>query len=92
MSAAKKTKVSSDLLMEARLEFHDLIELIGAASGQLREALGDQAAGNLGGAAIVADDLVMSLSELEVKASALAAKVSRWQLLAEQTLEAGGAA
>jgi hypothetical protein len=41
MSARKKTKVSADLLLDARCEFHEMIELLGTASGQLREAASD---------------------------------------------------
>ena len=91
MSADKQIKPSGDLLLDARCEFHDLIELLGAASGQLREAHADHDTGNTQGAVIVADDLMNTLSELETKVSEVAAMVARWRSWAEQSLEEGGA-
>lgn len=72
-----------DLLLEARCEFHTLLELLGAASGQLREAANDACEGNTLGASIVVDDFLLTLSELETKVSEVAATAARWRSWAE---------
>jgi hypothetical protein len=94
MSARKKTKVSADLLLDARCEFHEMLELLGTASGQLREAASDNDndMGNTQGALIVVDDFLGTLAELESKVSEVAAMVARWRSWAEQSLDEGGAA
>ena len=92
MSARKKTKVSADLLLDARCEFHEMLELLGTASGQLREAASDNDLGNTQGALIVVDDFLGTLAELEAKVSEVAAMGARWRSWAEQSLEEGGAA
>ena len=87
--SAKKNKLSGDLLLDARCEFHELIELLGGAAGQLREAYTDHEAGNTSGAVIVADDLLLTLAELETKVSEVGAMVARWRTWAEQSMEGG---
>ena len=89
--SADKIKPSGDLLLDARCEFHDLLELLGTASCQLREAASDHDTGNTQGALIVVDDFMGTLAELETKVSEVAAMVARWRSWAEQLLEEGGA-
>lgn len=78
------TPVSPDLLLDARCEFHTLLELLGTASGQLREAASDADQGNTLGASIVVDDFLLTLSELETKVSEVAAMAARWRSWAEE--------
>ena len=78
------TPVSPDLLLDARCEFHTLLELLGTASGQLREAASDADQGNTLGASIVIDDFLLTLSELETKVSEVAATAARWRTWAEE--------
>ena len=81
------TPVSPDLLLEARCEFHTLLELLGTASGQLREAASDADTGNTLGAMVVVDDFWLTLSELEAKVSEVAAMAARWQSWAKEEVE-----
>jgi hypothetical protein len=76
--------VSPDLLLEARCEFHSLLEMLGTASGQLREAASDADQGNTLGASLVVDDFLLTLSELETKVSEVAAMAARWRSWAEE--------
>ena len=78
------TPISPDLLLDARCEFHTLLELLGTASGQLREAASDADQGNTLGASIVIDDFLLTLSELETKVSEVAATAARWRTWAEE--------
>ncbi len=78
---------SNDTLLEARYDFHELLQLLGAASSQVKEAYDDSSMGNIQGAAIVADDVIGTLSELEAKVSHVAATVAKWKGWAEEYLE-----
>ena len=78
------TPISPDLLLDARCEFHTLLELLGTASGQLREAASDADQGNTLGASIVIDDFLLTLSELETKISEVAAMAARWRSWVEE--------
>ena len=78
------TPISPDLLLDARCEFHTLLELLGTASGQLREAASDADQGNTLGASIVIDDFLLTLSELKTKVSEIAAMAARWRTWAEE--------
>lgn len=78
---------SNDTLLEARYGFHELLQLLGEASSQVKEAYDDSSMGNIQGAAIVADDVIGTLSELEAKVSHVAATVSKWKGWAEEYLE-----
>ena len=82
----KKTSTPGghELLIDARCEFHTLLELLGTASGQLREAASDADQGNTLGASIVIDDFLLTLSELETKVSEVAATAARWRTWAEE--------
>lgn len=83
--------LTADLLLDARCEFHDLLELLGTASGQLGEAASDHDAGNTQGATIVVDDFLCTMSELEAKVSAVSAMAARWKQWAELQAEEVGA-
>lgn len=78
-----KLALPSDLLLDARCEFHGVYELLGAASGQLREAASDNDAGNTQGAMIVVDDLLLTLAELEGSLFQIGALAARWRAWAE---------
>ena len=67
-----------DQLHQAQYALLDLLEDLGSAATQLREALSDFNDGNLQGASIVAEDAVLTLSNIEQKASDTAAQLSRW--------------
>lgn len=89
--STKPTKLCGDLLLDARAEFHDILELLGTASGQLREAHTDHDSGNTQGATIVVDDFLCTMSELEAKISEVSAMAARWKSWADEALEKGGA-
>ena len=80
--------MTSDLLLDARCEFHGMLELLGTASGQLREAASDNDMGNTRGAIIVVDNFLSTMAELEANVSEVSAMVTRWRSWAE---EKGGA-
>jgi hypothetical protein len=80
-------ELTPDLLLDARCEFHGLLELLGTASGQLREAASDADTGNTLGAMVVVNDLFATLSELEAKVSEVAAMAARWQSWAKEEVE-----
>lgn len=67
-----------DQLHQAQYALLDLLEDLGTAAVQLREALADFNQGNQQGAEIVAEDAVLTLSNIEQKASETAAQISRW--------------
>jgi hypothetical protein len=71
-------------LLDARAELPNLMISLGQVSDQLREAINDAEGGNLRGAAMVCDDALFTLSELEAEVSALAAGVARWKMWAEE--------
>lgn len=77
-------------LIDARAELPKLMENLGQVAGEIREAIADAEAGNLRGAAVVCDDALFTLAELEAQVSALAAGVARWKVWAEE--REGGAA
>lgn len=80
-------ELTPDLLLDARCEFHSLLEMLGTASGQLREAASDADTGNTLGAMVVVDDFLLTLSELESKVSEVAAMAARWQSWAKEEVE-----
>jgi hypothetical protein len=79
---------TSDLLLDARCEFHSLLELLGTASGQLREAASDNDMGNTQGALVVIDDFLSTVTELEHKLSEIAMMAARWTIWAKAAQEA----
>lgn len=79
---------TSDLLLDARCEFHSLLELLGTASGQLREAASDNDMGNTQGALVVIDDFLSTVTELEHKLSEVAMMAARWTIWAKAAQEA----
>jgi len=81
-------ELTSDLLLDARCEFHALIELLGTASGQLREAASDNDMGNTQGALVVIDDFLSTVTELEHKLSEIAMMAARWTIWAKAAQEA----
>ena len=89
MSTPKEPIPTSDLLLDARCEFHDLLELLGTASGQLREASSDNDMGNTRGAVAVIGDFMETINELETKLSEVAAMAARWRTWAEQSMKKG---
>lgn len=78
---------TSDLLLDARCEFHSLLELLGTASGQLREAASDNDMGNTQGALVVIDDFLSTVTELEHKLSEVAMMAARWTIWAKVAQE-----
>ena len=78
---------TSDLLLDARCEFHSLLELLGTASGQLREAASDNDMGNTQGALVVIDDFLSTVTELEHKLSEVAMMAARWTIWAKAAQE-----
>jgi hypothetical protein len=80
-----KRKTGADLgrptaqivLCEARLQVLDLMEELGSAAGLLREACGDEAAGNATGVQMCADDVVGMMATIECKASQIGASLMR---------------
>lgn len=80
-------ELSSDLLLDARCEFHGLLELLGTASGQLREAASDHDMGNTQGALIVVDDFLSTVTELDHKLSGVAMMAARWTIWANEQKE-----
>lgn len=78
---------TSDLLLDARCEFHTLLELLGTASGQLREAASDNDMGNTQGALVVIDDFLSTVTELEHKLSEVAMMAARWTIWAKAAQE-----
>ncbi len=81
-------ELTSDLLLDARCEFHSLLELLGTASGQLREAASDNDMGNTQGALIVIDDFLSTVTELEHTLSEIAMMAARWTIWAKAAQEA----
>jgi len=77
-------RLPPDALLEARHECLTLMSHLGQAVDQLREAINDAEGGNLRGAAMVCDDALFTLSELEAEVSAVAAGVARWKMWAEE--------
>lgn len=75
---------TSDLLLDARCEFHSLLELLGTASGQLREAASDNDMGNTQGALVVIDDFLSTVTELEYKLLEVTMMAARWTIWAKQ--------
>lgn len=75
---------TSDLLLDARCEFHRLLELLGTASGQLREAASDNDMGNTQGALVVIDDFLSTVTELEYKLLEVTMMTARWTMWAKQ--------
>jgi hypothetical protein len=67
-----------DLLYDAQHTLLEITEELGATIAHLREALSDFNNGNLTGAEIVADDALLTLSNIERQSSEAAALVSRW--------------
>jgi len=88
---SETNELTPDLLLDARCEFHGLLELLGTASGQLREAASDADTGNTLGAMIVVDDFLLTLSELEAKVSEVAAMAARWHSWAKEYEESESA-
>ncbi len=80
-------ELTSDHLLDARCEFHDLLELLGTASGQLREAASDHCMGNTQGALVVVDDFLFTVTELEHKLSEVAMMAARWRIWANEQKE-----
>lgn len=80
-------ELTSDLLLDARCEFHSLLELLGTASGQLREAASDNDMGNTQGALVVIDDFLSTVTELEHKLSEVAMMAARWTIWAKAAQE-----
>lgn len=78
---------TSDLLLDARCEFHSLLELLGTASGQLREAASDNDMGNTQGALVVIDDFLATVTELEHKLSEITMMAARWTIWAKAAQE-----
>jgi hypothetical protein len=78
-----------DRLRGAYHEMLDLMEMVGIATGQLREGLEDFDAGNVRGSCIMADDALATLAELEVKVSEVAGAVAGWQNWAQYEMEEG---
>lgn len=76
--------MSADLLLEARHECLDALEWLGTLSGQIRASIGDAELGNLSGAAIVCDDALLALSELESALSKIGAGVAKFKQWAEE--------
>jgi hypothetical protein len=76
-----------DLLLDARCEFHEIYELLGAACGQLREAHTDNENGNALGAMIVVEDLLSTLGGIEAKVSEISAMTARWHGWASKAVE-----
>ena len=87
MKAQSNDKVDEALLLDAQYGFHELLQLLGEASSQIKEAYSDSSMGNIQGAAIVADDVIGTLSELEAKVSHVAATVAKWKGWAEEYME-----
>jgi hypothetical protein len=81
-------ELTSDLLLDARCEFHGLLELLGTASGQLREAASDHDMGNKQGALVVVDDFMSTVTELEHKLSEVFMMAARWRIWAKAAQEA----
>ncbi len=83
----KAARVDEALLLDAQYEFHELLQLLGEASSQIKEAYGDSSMGNIQGAVIVADDVIGTLSELEAKVSGVVATLAKWKGWAEEYIE-----
>jgi hypothetical protein len=83
----KSPRLDEALLLDAQYGFHELLQLLGEASSQIKEAYGDSSMGNIQGAVIVADDVISTLSELEAKVSHVAATVAKWKGWAEDYIE-----
>jgi hypothetical protein len=77
-------ELTSDLLLDARCEFHGLLELLGTASGQLREAASDHDMGNTQGALIVVDDFLSTVTELEHALHEVTRMAARWTIWAQE--------
>jgi hypothetical protein len=82
--------LSTDGLLAVQSEFHRLLQLLGEASSQTQEAHSDATVGNIRGAAMVLDDALCTLAELETKVSEVAAMAAKWKALAEDLMEGGG--
>lgn len=76
--------LTEDMLLEARSELPNLLEVLGMVAAHLREAVNDAQAGNLRGAALVCDDLLGTFGELECLTSKVQATVAKWKQLAEE--------
>lgn len=77
-------ELTSDLLLDARCEFHSLLELLGTASGQLREAASEHDMGNTQGALIVVDDFLSTVTELEHALYEVTRMAARWSIWAQE--------
>lgn len=67
-----------DTLYQVEHEILSLVEETGAFVSQLREALADLNNGNLPGCSMVVDDAISTLSNIETKASEMAAELAKW--------------
>jgi hypothetical protein len=77
-----KTK-TMQLLTQAQQKMLVLLESAGALSGQIREALSDASDGNFQGSAIVCDDALLTVAEIETALSEVGAGIAKFQQQAE---------
>jgi hypothetical protein len=67
-----------DLIHEAQYAILALIEELGGAATQIREALADHNNGNFGGAEMCASDALGTLANIERQASEASATIAKW--------------
>lgn len=76
--------LTEDMLLEARAKLPNMLEVLRMVAMHLREAVNDAQAGNVRGAALVCDDLLGTLGEMECLVSSVQTTVAKWKQQAEE--------